>query len=324
MKNLTALIALLLTLTSCSRVAEKATEAVIQGIKKDQFSKLDRVIILEVDRKKLSGESVNREVLKKCTEVISERLSTSPYRFKLEQGGDSILVKVSSSFEKAILERAVTTDVLSFHPLVSEQSSKVYSTLMLKLDSISEAFNRANFDSTDLLDEELSELMGVNSSVTFCTPYFRRSDMDEINEKLALPEVQAFLRDVQLLWGEVGVDPGSDQEVFRLHHIEEEPAMTGEEIVKAKAMRSYSFGDYFVVSISFSNRGAKEFARTTGRCRGKQLAIVYGDRVLSAPMVNEKITGGEAQITGSFTEREAKELAAMISSGALPLPMKIR
>ncbi len=76
------------------------------------------------------------------------------------------------------------------------------------------------------------------------------------------------------------------------------------------------------VSITFDNDGARIFDRITGESVGKQLAIVLDGVVHSAPRIKDRISGGSAQITGSFTHEEASKLAIVLRE-SLPAPMKI-
>jgi preprotein translocase subunit SecD len=85
-------------------------------------------------------------------------------------------------------------------------------------------------------------------------------------------------------------------------------------------------GDRFAepyVAIKFNPQGAKEFDRITGENVKKRLAIVLDGTVHSAPVIQERISGGDAQITGSFTMDEAKDLAIVLRAGALPAPVTI-
>ena len=77
------------------------------------------------------------------------------------------------------------------------------------------------------------------------------------------------------------------------------------------------------VSLSLDDRGKEEFAEITRNNVGRLLAIVLDGKVQSAPRLNEEISGGEAQITGSFTPEDATELALVLRSGALPAPIVI-
>ena len=79
--------------------------------------------------------------------------------------------------------------------------------------------------------------------------------------------------------------------------------------------------DEYEVGVTFTDAGAQTFAEVTERNIGKPLAIVYDNEVVSAPMVNEAITGGQCSITGGFTYEEATNLASTIRLGALKLEL---
>lgn len=79
----------------------------------------------------------------------------------------------------------------------------------------------------------------------------------------------------------------------------------------------------WVVQMSFDSRGTKAFAALTSRLAGKGAIAIVLDRVVeSAPTVQNAITDGKAQITGSFTEQEAKSLALVLSTGQLPITLE--
>ena len=76
------------------------------------------------------------------------------------------------------------------------------------------------------------------------------------------------------------------------------------------------------VFISFDSKGTRQFADLTTKQVGKRMAIVLDGVVMSAPVLREPILGGTASITGSFTPKEAQDLAMVLRSGALPAPVK--
>ena len=98
--------------------------------------------------------------------------------------------------------------------------------------------------------------------------------------------------------------------------------MTGASIQKAEVQISDRFGSPHV-SITFNSQGAKDFDRITAENVRKKLAIVLDDVVYSAPVIQERISGGSAQITGRFTDEDARDLAIVLRAGALPAPVKI-
>ena len=78
----------------------------------------------------------------------------------------------------------------------------------------------------------------------------------------------------------------------------------------------------YAVSLTLTDDGKKKFADATEANVGKQIAIVYDDQILSAPKVNEAITGGQAQITGMSGVEEAQNLASYIRIGSLSLELE--
>ena len=77
-----------------------------------------------------------------------------------------------------------------------------------------------------------------------------------------------------------------------------------------------------VVNLEFSDEGAKKFADLTAKNIGKKIAVLLDNKVLTDPVVNEAISGGKAQITGSKTIEEAHNLAILMRSGSLPVKME--
>ena len=86
-----------------------------------------------------------------------------------------------------------------------------------------------------------------------------------------------------------------------------------------------SIGDFNqpYVSLTFDSRGAKDFDRITSANVKKRLAIVLDNVVYSAPVIQERIPSGRAQISGNFTAQEANDLAIVLRAGALPAPVHV-
>lgn len=98
--------------------------------------------------------------------------------------------------------------------------------------------------------------------------------------------------------------------------------LTGASLETAKVQISDRFGEPHV-SIKFNSQGAADFDRITNENVRKRLAIVLDGVVHSAPVIQERISGGQAQITGNFTMEEARDLAIVLRAGALPAPVNI-
>jgi len=77
------------------------------------------------------------------------------------------------------------------------------------------------------------------------------------------------------------------------------------------------------VELTLNSAGARIFERITGENVRRQLAIILDNSVYSAPVIQERIAGGVASITGSFDFKEAHDLAIVLRAGALPAPVEI-
>ncbi|WFU37662.1 protein translocase subunit SecD [Bradyrhizobium sp. CB82] len=78
-----------------------------------------------------------------------------------------------------------------------------------------------------------------------------------------------------------------------------------------------------VVNFKFNTSGARKFAQATTENVGLPFAIVLDNEVISAPVIREPITGGQGQISGSFTVQSANDLAILLRAGALPAPLTV-
>ena len=104
--------------------------------------------------------------------------------------------------------------------------------------------------------------------------------------------------------------------------LKEKTLMTGEFIKDARVSLDSQFHEPYV-SLEFTDVGARLFEQITAANVKKRLAIILDNNVYSAPVIQERIGGGRAQITGRFTTEQAKDLAVVLRSGALPAPVKI-
>ena len=98
--------------------------------------------------------------------------------------------------------------------------------------------------------------------------------------------------------------------------------LSGDLLTEARVAIDQRFNEPYV-SITFNSTGAKIFEEVTGKYVKKRLAIILDDNVYSAPVIQDRISGGSAQITGSFSLAEAKDLAIVLKAGALPAPVKL-
>ncbi len=78
-----------------------------------------------------------------------------------------------------------------------------------------------------------------------------------------------------------------------------------------------------LIGLTFNDEGKELFAKITREHKGEILAIILDGQLLTAPVIQDEITSGEAQITGTFTADEAKLLVRNLNYGALPVPIEL-
>ncbi len=104
--------------------------------------------------------------------------------------------------------------------------------------------------------------------------------------------------------------------------LQDRTQLTGATITNAEVHIDTQYNTPYV-AMDFDAQGAKIFERITGENVKKRLAIVLDGMVYSAPVIQDKIGGGKATITGNFSMEEARDLAVVLRAGALPAPVKI-
>ncbi len=164
---------------------------------------------------------------------------------------------------------------------------------------------------------EAAEVIGKTAQLTF------HEVLDVVPTKPAKPAA-----------GELYLDSDQGDGVLRLA----KPAMTGEGVGGADAVLDPQQGPDWFVTIDFKGDGGKTWAEITGKaaCQPvgspqRRVAIVLDNEVITSPQVDQRggaslcnvgISGGQTQITGQFGETEAKDLAALIEGGSLPVPVE--
>jgi len=148
----------------------------------------------------------------------------------------------------------------------------------------------------------------------------REDHVDTVTALLQEPAAKEAIRhDLQFLWGRS--DPELDGRALYL--AERRAPLTGMYLVDA--VPNFGGGDagQNVVWLRFNRKGAALFERITGENQAEHLAIVLDNEVQSAPRIESRISGGNAEIRGSFTAEQANNLALILQAGALPADVRI-
>lgn len=179
-------------------------------------------------------------------------------------------------------------------------------------------------DTSALAHPLLSLFVGGTSDIL--VPAENRSKVIRI---LAAKENHRYIpADVQFLWSSKEQVMGDDQqEYWILYLVRKQAELMGSLLSDAQA----SIGSGYdpeqagrpIVNIEFNREGARIFSRVTGSNVGKRLAIVLDDKVYMAPNIRDKISGGQAVITGLDDMPEAQDIGLVLRAGALPAPVRV-
>jgi preprotein translocase subunit SecD len=127
----------------------------------------------------------------------------------------------------------------------------------------------------------------------------------------------------QLDFREAKLQPeGTEGQPFREGEKLISTGLTGKDLTRADLQFDSTNGNP-QIGLTFTAEGAKKFEEITARNVGKPLAIFLDEAILSAPTVNEKISGGQAVITGTFSLADARLFVAQLNAGALPTPISV-
>lgn len=153
------------------------------------------------------------------------------------------------------------------------------------------------------------------------------SNLKKLEEYLKMPAVRRLISsEYQVVVAAHTPARGKKQDgadvAYELYSLKAEPEMTGDVLTEAIATFDPSNNSPMVL-MDMNADGAERWARITGNNIKKKIAIVLDDRVYSAPVVQNKISGGRSQITGSANIDEARLLAIVLKAGALKAPVQI-
>ncbi|NQE60365.1 protein translocase subunit SecD [Caulobacter sp. RHG1] len=153
--------------------------------------------------------------------------------------------------------------------------------------------------------QKLRDIIGKTAKLTF----------QMVDETVTAEDIQAgrIPPGSELLQSEDGYAP--------VYVVKSRAVVSGEELTNAS--QSFDQNGRPAVAFAFNGSGARKFGDVTQRNRDKRFAIVLDKKVISAPVINDPITGGNGIITGNFTAQSASELALLLRSGALPAPLNV-
>ena len=254
-------------------------------------------------------------------QVLSKRIDrfgvTQPNIQKISGGNGRILVELPGVKEPERVRKLLQgTASLEFWPTFT--SSEVYNQILAAEQIIAANSN----DSTVVAP--IREVLSLENNGFARLGIAHYADTAKINSYFAMPEVKAVLNKGLIpMWSAKPI--AGSENYFELVAIKDEgngAPLDGDAVAEARAQFAQDGGDA-EVSMSMNREGAKVWARLTGDNIKRQVAIVLDGLVYSYPTVNDRIEGGNSQITGNFTPEEAQDLANVLECGKLPAPAKI-
>ncbi|TXT31097.1 MAG: SecD/SecF fusion protein [Chitinophagaceae bacterium] len=156
--------------------------------------------------------------------------------------------------------------------------------------------------------------------------YIQSKDTGTLNDYLRMESVKTkFPSNLVFMYGKAELEDPKFANVLTLYAIKTldngQAELEGDHI--SGASQDYDERGRVAIKMNMDKIGSNIWAKMTTRNVGKPLAIVLDNFVYSAPNVNDPITTGNSQISGSYTIKEAKDLSEILESGKLPAPAKI-
>jgi protein-export membrane protein SecD len=279
-------------------------------------------LLLEVDKSRLSAEEA-ADAVERAKEVLDRRIDAFGVAEPLiqRQGEDRIVIELPGLTDR---ERALDligkTALLEFQLVrTDEEGRNVWNRLDAWLGSRGVAGAAG-------IDTSLQRVPLTGMFLEIGNPAFvRDEDVPAVQRLLATAGIDSVIpSDSEILWSA----PEQAQRGVtgrNLYIVKREPEMTGGSIASAVAQVGLDQGNpgAWGVSMTMTPRGRADFARITGNSVGRYLAIVLDSEVASAPVIRERIPGGNASITGNFGVDDSKDLAIVLRAGALPAPVQM-
>jgi len=304
----------------------------------------DRAVEIAVERsvaslqdvlvdKKLPAESVKRTAANQVTiqfanaelkTQIQKLLDEYPTFFEVDAAGsaNSLVWELRETEIKRIKDSAINQALETIRnridqfgvsePLVQRQGLK---QIVVQLPGVKEP-KRAK----DLIKETaLLEFKMLDEDNQMKMDFPARIPKEKEAEVLAQFQGKVPEGDQILFEHQVDKDTGRE---FRTPYLVKKRVMLTGDVLSDARVSIGEFNDPYV-SITFDGKGGREFERITGENIKKRMAVVLDNTIYSAPVIQDRISGGRAQITGTFTTQEANDLAIVLRAGALPAPLKI-
>lgn len=291
--------------------AKKAIDRAMEIVR----NRVDQYGVSEPSIQKLGGSRIIVELpgVSKESEVRQLLQGTALLEFKLLKEPEQA-VSVMRAIDNAL---AGTT--------VSDSTAKDTSTTNPLLRAADSLKNKAEKDLTPEEFKQKHPWFGI-ALIDNRAPgeaIVEEENKDKIRRFLEREEVKRVIpADMQFLFSAKPRFVNEGKKYFTLYPVKVSPELTGGVITNARATLDPN-SNTPIVTMEMNTEGSRDWARITGANINKRVAIVLDNGVFSAPVVRNKIMGGNSQIEGMENLEEARLLEIVLKAGALPAPVEI-
>ncbi len=299
-------------------------------------------LVLEVQSDKAIEAMVDKTIFEASSIMKDEKIG---YKDVQRTSGDSFTVWLRSPEDVPLFDQKVASSLQNFKKVSTSETDKgTEVTLQLDPKEIENLKQRAVRQAVDTIrnrvdafgvaepdvvmqgtDRIVVQLPGLKEDINRAIDIIRKTARLEFKLVDEKGDLQAALS---------GDIPPGDELLYQVDRnqrtgslaktpllIQNKILMTGDDIVDAK-VHPDNLGR-LVIGMEFNRSGAVQFERVTGEHVRERLAIILDNRVYSAPVIKDRISGGSAIIEGVFSPEEAHDLALILRAGSLPAPVKI-
>ena len=287
----------------------------------------------------IKADDAVKEILRRTAEELEDLMIDEQVDFvEVRQTSDSLIVEMESGRKVELDQAPYDRFLVQFDQ--SEQGDLTFLKLgseeaeLIRENAVSQALEvlRNRIDSLGISEPSLQQ-QGVNNIVIQLPGLKDRDRAIELIGPQAVLQFQlvnnnatpdSYNRLTEVVKYEEIWDKATNKLISKRPYVLEKKILMTGEFIRDARVRIDPQDNRPYVSLSFDSIGADKFAKITRRNVGRNMAIVLDDKVQSAPVIREAITGGEASISGQFTVEEADTLKIVLRSGSLPAPIEIR
>jgi len=270
-----------------------------------------------------SGQTVTGEQLDQAVSIIRQRVDASGVSEAeiTTQGNQNVVVSIPGTPDKATLERIQSSAKLEFRPVLTTEAAATTAVGDTATPTPTDAATPApSLESTPSVSPtDASDTSWITPALSDQYANFDCSELDSDGANVAPADQPLVTCDAdgtyKYILGPTEVAGSTISDA------------TSGLVLNSQGVSTGAWG----VNIVFNSEGTKQFADVTTRLYGygvgdprNQFAIVLDGRVISAPSTNAAITDGKPQISGSFTQADAKTLADQLKFGALPIGFEVQ